>query len=319
MEERIEHSRNRGIILIVVLFLVVILSVIVFQFEFSVGVEKRISEYRIESLKASYNIRSKIELAKLSILRDAPLLAKSPDEADIEETDITAPEPTPGEMFGITITDASSRININNIVDRRGKPDKNIMNAVEKILLGLDLDPGIAEILVDFIDADTNASVGEQEKDYYLNRPLHNLTELALIPDFPASFFKRPDPENTSAEVKPDPSVYDYFTVYSYGKININTATPEVLTSLLANPSDEEAVLSIIEERKTAPFKSLTEVFQVKGASRGMFGSFERLMTVKPSVFIVEAKDTQGSVTRRGYAVFRRERDKVSMMYYHEE
>jgi type II secretory pathway component PulK len=223
-------------------------------------------------------------------------------------------------MFGISIIDASSRININLIAGRAGKHDPAILAAVENILLSMDADPDLALQIADFIDSDEN---GEHEEDYCLNRPLHNLSELGLIRDFPYALLHRKpaikkDTEEGIQE-EPKPTLYDYFTVHSQGRINVNTAPAEVLLAILPNQADEDAVYSIIEEREAVPFKSVTDVFKVQGASRGMFGAFEQKLTVTPSVFIAEAEDVQGPVTRRARAVFRKTGKRLDMIYYHEE
>ena len=299
---------EHGVILIIVLFLIVLLAVLVLQLQFSMKVERRIAQNRADALATSYDLRSRLEMARLAILRDVPL--PPPDESlDTEPTEEMQMALGFKEVTGIELRDASSRLNVNNIVGRGGKPDPDVMRTLENLLSDMDADPTIAEVMVDFIDPDTE---GEHETEDALNRPFQNITELALVPGMPRHVLERADPEDP-------PRLYDLLTVFSRGRININTAPAEILMAMLVDPPNEEAIANIIERRREIPFETVRALYEVKGVSQGMFGGMERLLTTKPSVYIADITATRGDITRTAFAVFERKKDTVHLLFYREQ
>jgi type II secretory pathway component PulK len=299
-----------GIILIIVLFLALILSIVILQFQFVISVEKAIAQNRVESAKALYSVRSKVEIAKLAIIKGIPAAQPVPDQEHSEETEEAVPRP---KIPGITITDASSRLNINLMIERNGTVNEKMKTAVENLLNEIGQDPKIADAIADCIDKDTQAGKDKAEQEDFPNRPLQNITELGIIKDIP--------PETLTPKTEGDESVklYDYFTVFSKGKININTAPREVLLAILKNPTYEKAVDNIIKLRASKPFESVAELYTVDGASRGMFDSFEVKLTIKPTIFIAEISVTEGRITKQARAVFEKQRNSVRLLFYQEE
>lgn len=164
------------------------------------------------------------------------------------------PVPVTGGSIGGHIEDLQGRLNLNNLVDDEGKVDAVAMGRVQRLLRYLELDPGLADRIVDWIDADTRARPRGAEDAVYLgkeapyqaaNRPLRSISELRLVEGVNAEAFQ---------QLKPHVSALPATTA-----INVNTATPAVLASL--DPELEAGrVEAILAARETGAFESLDEL-----------------------------------------------------------
>jgi general secretion pathway protein K len=163
------------------------------------------------------------------------------------------------------IQDRNGCFNLNNLVENGvGRPDD--INRFKRLLAALDLSPDLADAVVDWIDTDNQVSYpGGAESDYYArletpyaiaNRPLISSSELAAV--------KGMTPE-ALAKLRPQVCALPKRT-----RININTATPEVLMTLAPNMTPD--IAAAIVEARDAPvggvpskgyFKSVSELYTV--------------------------------------------------------
>ncbi|MFH1708295.1 MAG: type II secretion system protein GspK [Planctomycetota bacterium] len=311
---------RRGMVLLVVLFFIVLLAVIVTQFQFTMKIERRIARYRADSLAAAYTLRSAVELTRLAIAADVPVsppdaLAAAPGTAappPMADAPADGPLPSGALPASIGLADAAGHLDLSRLVRPDGTPDPDIQRALENLITGLGGDPGLVENIIDFIDPDDK---GTRETEACLNRPLQNITELALVPGLDRELLRpAPGPDGTAR-----PGLLDLLSLYGQGRINVNTAHAEVLYALLANPAFEPAVAAIIEQRRETPFTSLQEVFLVAGAAPGMFGNLEKQLVFKSTVFIATLTAREGTAVRTAIAVFERGAKEVGMLLYFEE
>ena len=79
----------------------------------------------------------------------------------------------------------------------------------------------------------------------------------------------------------------DYLTIYSDGKVNINTAPLEVLESL-SESLDDSIASAIIEFRQEEDFMSIDDLRKVPGMSDEVFAEIRDWITVKSSFFSME-------------------------------
>lgn len=307
-------ARTRtGIVLLVVLFLVLILGMVILQFGIMVQYEKNIAQNSSDSLEASYIIQSKLEKAKTAILNMAGQASSA--ESGKAETPERENAITDTVLSGVVITDASNRININHIVNAKDKVNRDVMEAVENLFAQIGIEPNISVRIIDCIDRnnkpyDTKAKGSENGS---LNRPFQNLTELGIIEDIPPELLQKNRKDGK-------PVLDDFLTVFSRGRININTAPPEVLNAIIKNRTYEKAVSGIIEQRQIKPFKSVQEIYEVPDVSRGIFfGYFENRLTTVPSVFIVDVEVQAGKITSRARAVFEKRAKTAYMLYFRKE
>jgi general secretion pathway protein K len=139
------------------------------------------------------------------------------------------------------IEDLQGRFNVNNLVDADGKPSKPDLEYFKRLLGLLDVEPGLATALLDWIDADIDTTFPDgAEDDIYLletppyraaNRPLVSTSELRLVKGYSAEIIALLEPYITAL---PEPTA-----------LNVNTASPLLLQALHAElgPTDAEQIL----------------------------------------------------------------------------
>jgi general secretion pathway protein K len=153
-----------------------------------------------------------------------------------------------GELEG-NIVDEQSRFNLNNLLDGR-QIDEAALEDYRRLLVLLGLDPLLAETLADWLDADEIARAGGAESAYYqtlpephvaANQSLERLDDLRRIKGYAAPVIRQ---------------LAEYVTVLP-GKreVNVNTASPRLLTALLPGLSLSEAQ-NLVTTRQGAWFTS---------------------------------------------------------------
>jgi general secretion pathway protein K len=225
-------------------------------------------------------------------------------------------------LYGVE--DESSKININ-------KVSKEILRSVFERVgeLGHEEAINVAASIKDWRDADHLVSLGGAENDYY-----HGLkesyqcsnSEFELVEEL--LFVKGVTPEVFS-------KIKDIVTVYSQGKININTVGARVLYALGLN---KDFAQRIIEYRKGNDGKDGTEddnLFQTVSDIRGMKALFteestqlnslisKNLFTVATNTFrinsIGKTRKEEGGSKRSITCVLKRQEDKQPEILYWRE
>lgn len=141
-----------------------------------------------------------------------------------------------GKVAG-RIEDMQGRFNLYNLVGADGKPSAPDIARFQRLLRALQLDPVLAQTIVDWIDPDSEkvSLDGAEDNDYLLrtppyraaNAPLSSVSELRLVKGFTAESVARLAPFVCALPVRTD--------------ININTAKAEVLMTLGDNISKADA------------------------------------------------------------------------------
>ena len=162
------------------------------------------------------------------------------------------------------IEDLQGRFNLNNLVGADGKPSVPDLEYFKRLLVLLEVEPGLATALLDWIDADINATLPDgAEDDIYLledppyraaNRPLVSTSELRLVKGFSPEIVALLEPFITAL---PGPTA-----------LNVNTASPLVLQALHAELATMDAE-QIIEARGEDGFTEL-EAFLALDALAGL-------------------------------------------------
>lgn len=215
---------------------------------------------------------------------------------------------------GGRITDLQGRFNLNNLV-ASGTEQAGIVNSVQveafkRLLASLSLKQELAGALLDWVDVDTvTTSPGGAEDMEYLaetpprraaNRPLFDVEELRQVRGFD---------EVTIKKLAPFVSALPPGT-----KLNINFASPEVLSAELA--IDLNAAKELLRKRDTEPYTSDGEVEQKLTGLVPESVKPSQLLTVQTDYFISDVDAKFGRVTVAYRAMlFRKEQQLPQVMW----
>ena len=159
----------------------------------------------------------------------------------------------------LTIEDEERKINLNKLVgSNRIAPDANRLPVFRRLLELLAIDRSVADAVIDWMDVDeTPAGVGGAESSYYMslrypykckNDFFDTVEELRLVRGVTPDIFEKLRP---------------YVTVYSSGRVNINTAPKTVIMALSAGQGevyageiDEKTAEALIASRQDHPFRN---------------------------------------------------------------
>lgn len=159
-----------------------------------------------------------------------------------------------GQMKG-KIEDLQARFNINNLV-LDGKPQKLYIDRFKRLLRNLDLNEDMSAVIVDWIDSNEQIGFSGAEDSEYLNlspayraanQAMSDVSELLLIKDVDFESYEK---------LRPFVCVLKSNTA-----INVNTASAEVLSSIVNDITLEDAK-SLVEDRKKEIYEKLENFLQ---------------------------------------------------------
>jgi len=297
---------QRGVALVTAVMIVAIAAAIAAQIAFAHQIWFRQMENVAERGATDWLRRGALHWASVALLEDA---AKNPIDHLGESWAMGLPIlPVEGGAIKVSIEDAQSRFNLNNLWRNNAQSPQDI--AIFGRLLGtLRLDPLLVNALVDWIDPNGNASSGGAEDIDYLNldppyraanRPLASVDELRLVRGFDAK---------TVAALLP------YVTVLpstAPSEINVNTASPMVLAALVQG-LDLPAAQRIAENRRGNPFDNINE-FTSKlppGPTPPTGG-----MSVKSDYFLITLDTSIGRHERRSEALLKRSNASAEVFWH---
>ncbi len=166
------------------------------------------------------------------------------------------PVPVDGGFIVGQLTDLQGRFNINNLITDQGSADPLSKAQFERLLRNLELDPGLAGAVIDWIDADAepNFPSGGEDGEYSgadpayrtPNVPITTTTELMAINGFDREAYTLLAPHVAALPVGT--------------ALNVNTADAYVLASL-SDEIDPLRAEALIEERGEANFVSIEDTF----------------------------------------------------------
>jgi type II secretory pathway component PulK len=219
-----------------------------------------------------------------------------------------------GGMIKLLIRDERSKVNLNTLDIPRGvEMDSPLAQRFINFFMacGLEEQDAAALIprLVDWIDADDDASTQGAESDFYnrlsppyvtRNAPLFSVAELRLIEGMTAENWARIAPHVT---VHPRQGA-------TLSKINVNTASVEVLQFLDVR-IDDEVAQALVDERSRKPFNSMSEVQQVLSAysvDGTLFNDILGKIDLRSDLFSVTSSALVHDIEYTAHAVLERRR-----------
>ncbi len=201
-----------------------------------------------------------------------------------------------GELSG-SLEDLQGRFNVNNLVDSTGRVDAEALEQFQRLLTVLEIDPRLAGIAADWIDADVEPSFPDGAEDPLYtglapayrtaNLPLSDASEFAALDGMGAEDMARLKPHIVAL-----PGVT---------RINVNTATAAVLRSL-DERIDAGAAERLIEERTEGGFADYQASFAglVEPELIPRLGETSDFFRLRAVVRIGTARITMYSLLQRG-------------------
>jgi general secretion pathway protein K len=240
--------------------------------------------------QALYITKSAFEFAKIILDRDDPSVDTLKDSWALPyefEKD--------GVSVKLTIYDENRFINLNNTKDTKYR----------KIYENLFKDLNISDNFLKRLYIWTGAEEGSILIDYPVKRkPLDSLEELKLIGFLNDDLYGKMIGETFY------PGLLSVSTVYTDGKININTAPPVVLKAL-NEKIDDTLISKIIEYRNKKPFKSINDLVLIDGFTFDMLYQISNYIDVKSNVFHIKIETTIGDTTLQTDYIYNRSAKKV--------
>ena len=290
---------ERGVALLVTLMILVLIVTLVWEV-FRLGARAaQTGAYSRDSIRSAIVAEGGINAARIALREDA-------EDNNYDTLDEIWSRPVPPIELGegtisITVEDEERKINVNKIVLPNGNaPDDQQLAVFRRLLEILGIDPLLADAVVDWIDNDDTPRVGSAESSYYLSLPfpykakndfLDTVDELRLVRGFTPEVFEKLRP---------------FVTVYSTGKINLNTAPKQVLMALSAGRDAADAgeitetgAEEIIAYREDTPFQRIEEIRNVSPFLSDLYQKtrFRDLLEVRGTAFHVRsAGEVAGTV-----------------------
>lgn len=367
-------SDERGIAMVITLFVVVLVTILVLEYHFDAKIETDLAVNYARDVQAYYLALAGVNFARALLRQDGqqvdgpydmwhrlslvPVCISPQQMLALAEGDSsTAPFfgglQEEGEMgledgqteqgcVELRVIDEQGKLPVNALmpVQQDEGPDPTWLAIFEEFFVSRELEPGILDALVDWIDAnDVPSGVGGAETSYYAgletpyrapNRPMRTPGELRLVRGMDAPMLRALSSEGLIPEeqrekmLDVDVSGNRYLTTFGSvddAKVNINTANEYVLEALLLGVQGGSAgvgalVTEIIAMRQEEPFATVSDVSQLIPDS-GVQSRLEEVADVKSVYFRVESVGRVDVVEKRAVVVFKRGgQDGLTPLYF---
>ncbi len=331
-----------GSALIVVLWTILLLSLLISALAYEMHIEAGITSYARKRFKAQVAAAGGVEYAKFLLAKsfDNP----SSDDSSSSEEDqtlvltknlekgiaITGLKVEMGESSAvIDILPENGRRNVNKLEDEDWEELLDQCGVPEEKW------PDLIDCFMDWIDeGDDHRRNGAEEDDSYYkergyvpkNAPLDTVDELLLVKGFtPEIVYGGPAPDPKSEPLR---GIAHLLTTYGDGKVNVNTASREVLLTLSSKTGqliDDWVVDDLLKYRlgddETANteddgFESIAEAI----SKSGLDAALSDKLSVGDRSFVRVVSYGENNGVRAGvWAIFEVKRNKATPIYWREE
>lgn len=329
--KRSATSSERGVAMILVLWIALVLSLLVAGFAFSMHVETELASYQRKQFAATTIARSGVEIVKMLLIADAA----SAEEGNFDALNqrwatnelFYADHPLGEGTLQVRVVDEESKFPIN-----RASTEQ-----VRRLLDLLDIDPMdaavIADSIEDWLDENDLHQLNGAEDQYYQsleppyrakNGPCDRVEELLLVRGVTAGVMYGGPAEDGEEAI---PGLVELLSTTTSGRLNVNTASALVLQAYLGlDDLQVEAVFSlrhgadgVAGTEDDQPFRSLAEFFAVLGKlDDAVKRQLDESLTVQSSFFSVHARGTVGNVDRAVTTILRRDGGQVIPVLWQE-
>lgn len=280
-----------GMVLLFVLVLVAFLSAVLVQLGYTTLVDIRLTETFRDSTQAYYLAKGGAEAGRMLVEED-----RNGYDA---VTELWGQEisnyPVGDGVVSIRIEDTGGRLDLNRLV-KEGNVDVYFKERAIRLFDALLFDnpEGLTAALIDWTDPDESVYSGGAESGTYRSRgypaknaSLDSVEELLLVEGFTPEMLETLRP---------------HVTVWGQEKVNINTATAQVLAALVEETTAADAE-AIVDARNGIPFENLEDLKQLPG-HEGWYFALKPYVQVKSEYYRVAAEAWIGVGRRRAEAVF---------------
>jgi len=309
--KKIQHSHfelmnQRGIALLMVLWIIAGLSVIVLEFCFGMRTEVHITNHYKEELQLYEMAKGGVYRAIVELIyKQDPRIQQKRKALDSEELKPEEKEwITDGRPYLLFFDQGRCEIKV---MGEDGKVNINIVSEslLRKIIGNLGLEGEERDIIVDSImdwrDPDDFYRLNGAENDYYRslsepyeckNGPLDSLEELLLVRGITPQLFdgiKMKEEEDKEERV----GLKHIFSIYASGEqLDINSASPLVMRIVLGIP--KEMVQLISKAREEKPFENQMDLLRRVPELNPFMGEIGRYITyrARSPYFTIESKAT---------------------------
>jgi len=274
LRRRAPLRRERGVALLTAILLVALGTIIATAIAYRTAMTARRAEGYM-SLDQSILLAEAGEAIAGYALRESRANNAQTDAPGQPWTTHYGPAPVmDGVSLEAWLDDLQGRFNLNNLVDATGVKDPKAIQAFQNLLQIVGLEPKWAELMADWIDADTvvDSPDGAEDSTYLsqlppyraADRQITSTSELLALPGFGSERY---------AQIEP------YVTALPRGtKVNLCTASGVVLDALVPNGERQYSTLdpkALAEQRSNGCFPSVQvyqQAFSSDPAARGSFG-----------------------------------------------
>ena len=295
-QNKVTSQKQSGIALIMVLLVVALVTIIATGIASKQNISTRRTQNLLYSEQGYMYLLGAEDWAKTILVQDSK--DNKTDSLDDNWATTLPPIPVEGGTIQGTIEDLQGRFNINNIL-KASNPDQNNIIIFKNLLIEHDIDDGLVDALVDWLDEDLDSTVPNGAEDgIYLsnvtpsrtaNHLMASATELTLVKGF---------------DYKKYNEISEYIVALPEATtININTANAMQL-SMLSNQVSLSEAEDIIKNREKSGFKTVDE-FLALNSVKGKTISKE-VLSVTSNYFLLKARSVIGSLKSELYSVLYR-------------
>ncbi|MCP1726875.1 general secretion pathway protein K [Natronospira proteinivora] len=301
------RARQRGVALVMALVVVAISAIIASDLLYRTFIDQR----RTESVLHSAQARQYLYGAEDWV---GHLLRRDSEETEIDSLDQPwaeqlPPLPVDGGQITGRLEDQQGLFNLNNLITDDGRVNEMAHGHFQRLLALLEIDPEIADAVLDWIDADQEPRfpMGAEDGTYLgqdpayraANQGFQSVSELRLVAGFQ------------------DPEVYDRIEPYVTAlpnsipltPINVNTAPAPVLAALVENLAIDQ-VEGVVGMQEAGGFESPQAFLEAIGQNLDV--DPEAYIAVRTSFFRLTARADIGSASVTMYSLIYRNESGVA-------
>ena len=326
-----KRKKQKGIALILVLLVLSALLVIVLEFSFSTTVEQRLAANCRDEAQSVCAAGGGVNYAKMVLALDLQDNGFDCFQDKWNGEFVGVPIDDSGDTkVSFTITDESARFNLNRLGAREEEDRERAKEQLERLLDSLEdiEDAGdVAEEIIAYAEERvaaleeaeeeeggepaspaTDAGEDEEEDDdteeeAEMRKVFLATEELLSLESVTAELFYG-QPAGEGEEDRGKPGLKDYLTVWSSGRVNVNTAPVEVLLCL-SSQMDMRAS-QVVDRQEDQPFESDKDAkaflsVPIKGDPK-----LAEEVGTSSRYFSVTVEATRGNITKRVRAVLKR-------------